>query len=222
MELRGKRWAARVAVVAVAGAASLTAAGGAAVADPPPGWVGGDQYETAAIAWKHQAKYLDAPGNWHSGYVYVSESGPGISGQLYDWRCPAGVTPPNHNAWPPVTTVCTVKRTLWFNTESLRDPIHPFDMATFNHKKNLAEVHHDVLVEDGNGSPAGTIRIDVTFKGVGAPDVTKDESGPGLVYSEYWHDTKTVGRVNGHRVNGPGVTQYEEAVGFTLDGWVRP
>lgn len=222
MTVRGQSWAARIVVVAAATTAGVVGGGQAAHADPPPGWVGGDQYDSANVAWMHKAKYDDAPGNWHTGHVYVDESGYGISGEAIDWRCPAGVTPPRHNAWPPETTVCEIKRTRWFNTESLGDPIHPFDMATFNHRTNVAEVHHDIAALDGNGDPAGTIRIDLIFKGLGEPVVNIDESGPSLVYDELFYDTKIYGRVNGHRVNGPGVTQYEERVGFTLDGWTRP
>jgi hypothetical protein len=97
-----------------------------------------------------------------------------------------------------------------------------WDVGQFDHARNRLDVHMDVpaYVED-LADPVRTVRVDIAIKGVGAPEVTSDESGVILDYSEMWNDAKAWGRVDGHRVGGPNTTQAAARVGFWLDSWER-
>jgi hypothetical protein len=91
---------------------ALLAAAGTAQAAPPLGWQpeegSGVEYDLADVSWAHQGHFDGRLGNWHTGYLNVEEDDDGVTGDLYDWRCPPGVQPPA--AWDSdQTSVCKQK-----------------------------------------------------------------------------------------------------------------
>jgi hypothetical protein len=208
-------WARRVGTGALAAAALLGGAG-AAQADPPPGWGPGEfgvEYDLADVIWSHHGRYDDALGNWHTGWLTVEEDDDGVTGELIDWRCPDGVEPPTGFAGQPTT--CKQKGYVWL------EYIQFWDVAHFDQALNRLDVRLDAPAYDEDYTPVGTVRIDVVIKGVGTSEITSDESGEILDFSEIWNDTKSWGHVDGHRVRGPNTTQVQTRMGYWLDGWTR-
>ena len=64
--------------------------------------------------------------------------------------------------------------------------------------------------------------LDLVFKASDQPEVTIDESGQILDYTESFDDVQLIGKVDGHRVNpAANLTQTAGRIFFYLDGWVR-
>jgi hypothetical protein len=214
---RTRRTWAQLAIIAITTAGALVGAGSSAHADPPPGWEpgpGGVEYDLGDVAWVHEGRYAGVAGNWHTGWLTVEEDDDGLTGELYDWQCPAGVTPPDPNRNP--ETTCTLRGYRYV------DYAQYYDVARFNQKLNRLVVHGDYPVFDANYEPVGTVRIDLTIKGMGDPEVTIDESREILDYTEIFHDTRATGKVDGHGLGGHNTRQLDYGrIGFWLDGWVR-
>ena len=206
-------WA-QLAIIAITASGALMGAGAAAQADPPPGWEPGEYglRPTSATQWVHQGRYADAPGNFHTGWVNVEEDDDVLTGSLADWWCPAGVTPPLYGI---DGTECKLKGSTWI------EYIQYWDVAKFNYTRDRLSLHGDWPTIDIDGNATGTVRIDLTFQGLGEPDETIDESGEFLGYSEYFNDARATGKVDGHSVGGSRTTQYGGSIGYYLDGWVR-
>ena len=67
-----------------------------------------------------------------------------------------------------------------------------------------------------------TVTVDLVLKASGEPEVTIDESGPILEYSEYFDNVQAFGKVDGHKVSpATNLTQTAGSIRFYLDGWVR-
>lgn len=216
--MRQHRWTRLLSAVALAAGATL-AGGGAAHADPPAGWGPGEyglQADFADVAWTHQGRYEGVRGNWHTGWINIEEDDDVITGSLADWWCPAGAQPPGPYDPDQQSTDCKLRSSHWL------EYIQYWDVATFDHATNRLRVDMDVPSDaDGDGEYEGTVRVDLVISGVGKPVVTKDTSGEILDYGEAWTTTKTWGRVDGHRVRGPGTVQEQGRLSFYLDGWVR-
>lgn len=197
-------------------AGAVLAGASAAQADPPPGWGPGQdgvEYDFADTAWSHHGRYDDHLGNWHTGWVNVEEDDDGITGELYDWWCPAGVQPPTYYT-PDPDTACKVKGSMWL------EYFQYFDVASFDQARNRLEVHMDVpAYVDGADEATTTVRLDLFIRGRGAPAVESDDSSGYLYYGESWTDAKTWGRVGGERVNGANTENSTAVVRFRLDGW---
>ncbi len=216
-------WA-RATLVAVMAAGALIAGGTAAVADPPKGWVPGDfgnEYDFGTVYWTHHGRYADAPGNWHTGTLTIEEDDDGITGGLYDWNCPAGAKPPRAGA--PSTNTCTLARGRYLDSVFGGDP--GFDLAQFDQAHNRLTSHRDVSVFDLNDVRLGTVRVDLTFQGIGKPtdSLFRTVTNGGVTSMDYFERYTGVvcGKVDGHRVRGPGTKQEAPDLGFNVSGWVR-
>ena len=64
----------------------------------------------------------------------------------------------------------------------------------------------------------GTVAINLTMRGQGTPSISEfpSEDGTSLYYDEFFDDARVRGRVDGHRVSGPKVTQVDTFVGFAI------
>lgn len=214
----GRRVWARSAAALTVVAASAIAGMGAAQADPPPGWEPGQygvEYDLADIGWTHPGHYAGVPGNWHTGWINVEEDDDGVTGTLLDWRCPAGVEPPGPYAPSGEPTRCTLKGSRWL------EYIQYYDVATIDQARDRMTVNLDVPVYVDGFEPDGTVRVDLVIKGLGDPEITSDESGEVLDYTEVFDTVRARGKVDGHRVRGPNTTQEDGRMGFWLDGWTR-
>jgi hypothetical protein len=213
----GRQIVARLVGVGTLAAAALLSGAGAAHADPPPGWDPGEwgvEYDFADVSWMHHGRYNDALGNWHTGWLTVEEDDDGVTGEVIDWWCPAGVEPPTAYD-PDQTTTCTRKGYLWL------EYIDWWDVGQYDQARNRIDVHLDVPAYDSDFNQVTTVRVDVMMKGLGKPEIISDESGEILNYSESFQSTKSWGKVNGHRIGGPNTVQGPSRVGFWLDGWER-
>lgn len=211
------RHLARASAVLLLPATALVGVAGAVQADPPAGWTGGFQAEFGVVTWVHDGWYVGAKGNWHVGELDIDEDDDGITGSIIDWRCPDGVEPPGPLTWPlPATTCKQVGRTSIFDLE-------PVDVATFDHATNRLTLTGQFDEIDSNYDVIGTVDINVTIKGLGDPKVSNVPSADGktLFYDEFFIDAKAWGRVDGHRVSGPKVTQVDARAGFTIYDMVR-
>lgn len=208
------------------GAAALTTGAllggaGAAQADPPPGWEPGEgavEYDFADLGWTHHGWYPGQRGNWHTGQLTFEEDDDGITGQLLDWRCPAGAQPPSPYDPDQESDDCTLKNSRWL------EYIQFYDVATIDQASDRMTVNIDVPAYDGafDPEPSGSVRLDLVIKGLDdAPEVHIDESGEILDYYEIFYDLNAWGKVDGRRIKGPNTTQEAGRMGFWLDGWVR-
>jgi hypothetical protein len=214
--MRGKvKTLTRLAIVATVTAGALLGGGSSAQADPPPGWEPGEyglEADFADIGWTHRAWYDGVPGNVHTGYVNVEEDDDVLTVELNNWFCPSGVTPPGPYDDRNVATNCKWRSGKFVNY------FQWWDVADFNQALDKLTVQGEFT--DGFGTD--TVSLDLVFKASGEPDVTIDESGPILDYSEYFHNVQVIGKVDGHKVSpATNLTQTGGRIGFYLDGWVR-
>lgn len=206
------RRCARAAAVTALSSTVLLGAAGATQADPPADWTGGSQAEFGRVTWVHNGWYPGAKGNWHVGELMIEEDDDGVTGSIIDWRCPEGVEPPQPVVWPLPPTTCKEKgRTYIWDLE-------PWDVATYDHATDRLTMSGQFDEVDSNYGVIGTVAIDLTMKGLGTPSVSEFPSADGgsLYYDEFFDDAKVWGRVDGHRVSGPKVTQVDSFVGFAI------
>lgn len=200
--------------MAVLSSTAMLGATGAVQADPPADWTGGSQAEFGRVVWIHDGWYAGAKGNWHVGELTVEEDDDGVTGSIVDWRCPDGVEPPGPLVWPVPPTTCKVKGTtyIW--------DLSPVDVATWDHATDRLTISGQFDEVDAGYNVIDTVAVDLTMKGLGEPSVTEAPSpfDQTLFYDEAFFDAKIWGRVDGHRVSGPKVTQVDEYgwVGFTI------
>lgn len=202
--------------VALASVAVMT--GGAnADADPPRAWTGGTEADFGSVRWVHQGSYAGATGNWHLGELTIEEDDDILTGSITDWRCPQGEAPPDPLVWPTPPTGCTVTGLTWISQ------LDPWDIARFDHATNRLTLKGDFDVLDAADEVVRTAPIDLTIAGVGAPQVSrwKADDGSSLDYEELWATTRAWGRVDGHRVSGPKVTQVSTSLSFYIYGMTR-
>lgn len=193
--------------------AVLVGGAGASQADPPDDWAGGSQAEWGRVTWIHDGWYPGAKGNWHVGELTIEEDDDGVTGSITDWRCPDGVQPPGPLVWPVPPTPCKVK-----GTTAIFD-LDPWDVATYDHRRDVLTIKGEFneIADDPNVG-VDLVPIDLTIKGLGEPSVSYFPSADGttLYYDEMFYDAKAWGRVDGHRVSGPKVTQVDAWVGFAI------
>jgi hypothetical protein len=211
---------ARLAAVAALSALVVAATGTTAHADPPRNWSGGTQADFGRVTWVHEGWYAGARGNWHVGDLTVEEDDDGIGGGITDWRCPAGETPPGPLVWPVPPTNCEVMGTTYVYQ------LDPWDLADFDHENNRLIIKGDFDEVDGTTMEViGSVPIDVTIKGLGAPIVSKSyyqgDGGTLVDYEEDFTAAKAWGRFDGHRVSGPKVTQLTASTSFIIYGLSR-
>jgi hypothetical protein len=206
------RRCARAAAVTAVASTLVFGAAGAAQADPPADWTGGVQAEFGRVTWVHEGSYPGAKGNWHVGELMIEEDDDGVTGSIIDWRCPDGVEPPGPLVWPPPPTTCQEEgRTVIWDLD-------PVDVATYDHATDRLTMSGQFDEVDSNYGVIGTVAIDLTMRGQGIPWVSEFPSADGtsLYYDEFFDDAKVRGRVDGHRVSGPKVTQVDTFVGFAI------
>ena len=213
---------ARLAAVATLSTAAVVAGGATAQADPPRNWSGGTEADFGRVTWVHQGWYPNgSEGNWHVGHLNVEEDDDGIDGSIIDWRCPAGETPPGPLVWPVPPTSCKLKGTTYILQ------LDPWDLADFDQAKNRLIIKGDFNEVTGDTMEViGTVPIDVVIQGLGTPTVRKTYyEGTGGTMLDYEEDftsgAKAWGRVDGHRVSGPKVTQLSASTSFTVYGLTR-
>ncbi len=204
---------AHLGAVGVLSAAVLVGGAGTSQADPPAGWTGGTEADWGRVTWVHDGWYPGAQGNWHVGELTIGEDDDGVVGSITDWRCPDGVAPPGPLVSPLPATTCKVKgRTTIFD-------ISVQNFATYDHARELLTMKGDFAeIGDNPNVPIGRVAIDLTIKAVGDPYVSSFPSTDGktLYYDELFPEAKAWGRVDGHRVSGPKVTQVDSYVGYAI------
>jgi hypothetical protein len=215
---RTRRTWAQLAAIAVVATGALIGTGTAAKADPPPGWEPGPdsiEYDFADLGWVHKGFYSGVAGNWHTGWLNVEEDDDGLTGELVDWRCPAGVEPPAPIIGSyTVDTPCKVKRL------QVIEYIQYYDVAWFNQTRDRLVLRGDFPLIDELHDPIGTVHIDMYFQATGDPTVTSDTSTGTLDYSESWATATGVGTVDGHGLGGHSTQQSRGRVSFYLESWV--
>jgi hypothetical protein len=193
-------------------ATALIGASGAVQADPPAGWTGGSQAEFGRVTWVHDGWYQGAKGNWHVGALDIDEDDDGTTGSIVDWRCPDGVEPPGPLVWPLPPTTCKQVGQTYISD------LDPWDVASFDHATDRLTIVGQFDEVDADYNVIGTVAINVTIKGLGDPLVSEFPSADGktLYYDEFFTEGKAWGRVDGHRVSGPKVTQVSARAGFSI------
>ena len=207
----------RMAVVAALSTAAVVAGGSAVQADPPPGWSGGHEADFGSVTWVHDGWYAGARGNWHVGSLTIEEDDDVLTGFITDWRCPDGEEPPSPVVWPTPETSCKVTGSTYISQTN------PWDVADFDQRRNRLTIEGDFDELDDNSEVIGSAAIDLTIKGLGAPTVGEvySDDGTMLDYEEIFEESRAWGRVDGHRVSGPKVSQLSSSVSFYLSGLTR-
>ena len=146
------------------------------------------------------------------GELTIEEDDDVLTGSITDWRCPDGVEPPGPLVWPVPSTSCKVKGVTYINQ------LDPWDVASFDHSTDRLTIDGEFDEIDSTYVVIGKVAIDLTIRGLGQPSVSKfpSDDGKTLYYDEFFDDTKAWGRVDGHRVSGPNVTQVDSWVGFAI------
>ena len=196
---------------------AVVTAGTAAHADPPAGWSGGTEANFGSVQWVHEGRHAGARGNWHVGQLTIEEDDDILTGSIIDWRCPEGEEPPGPLVWPVPPTSCKVKGTTYISQ------LDPWDIADFDHATNRLTLQGSFDEVDDMHEVIGSVPIDLTIKGLGAPTVGEwlYADGTMLDYEESFESVKAWGRVDGHRVSGPRVTQLHASLSFYLSGLTR-
>jgi hypothetical protein len=208
------RRVAHLGAATVLSTAVLVGGAGASQADPPDDWTGGSRADWGRVTWIHDGWYPGAQGNWHVGELTLGEDDDGVTGSITDWRCPDGVTPPGPLVWPVPATSCKVKGRTTIYDISVQD-FADYDLA----RDRLTMKGDFAVIDDDPNVPIGRVPIDLTIKAVGDPYVSSFPSADGttLYYDELFPDAKAWGRVDGHRVSGPKVTQVDSYVGYAIN-----
>ena len=145
-------------------------------------WELSESYQYADVGFTLAGKVAGRPGNAHSGYFNFEGDDDGVTAELFDWKCPAGATPPV-DAYPAPTNGCVLKAYIWIQ--------QPQFINTYHFGKNLLHnrIQITVPVED---SLTGTIvdtPLDIKIHGLDPLEKTVDywsvEAG-GDVY--HWRD----------------------------------
>lgn len=169
--------------------AVLAATGGSASAAGLPLY---SQSTTSYFSYMIIGKIPNAPGNAHSGYI-VQSDGDGDAGELVDWNCLAGVTPPTYyNVGVPPVTTCTVLRAEYVGEGF---PYTGYPNAGWKMRSVHAEGEHvdnqDALTGENIDT---TVYSKYTMYGSG-PTTTVVYTGPGYRTVD---KTRAATRVSGH------------------------
>ena len=210
----------RLVLATLLAAGALAGASPAARADVPPGWQPGGlnsfEADFGDARWTHQGFYPGVAGNWHTGWVNVEEDDDVLTAQLIDWKCPAGAQPPAPLTWfPGQATACKVKRYQWVSV------LDPWNIATFNQKRDRLRLQGSHPAVDHLDQPAGTVTFDLYLEAVGQPTVTSDTAGGTLWYEEAWSQARLFGTIDGHGLAGSGTTLHSGSVSFYVSGYVQ-
>lgn len=213
------RSTARWLATATLAAAALTAGAGSAHADPPKGWQPGTEYDYGRIIFTQHGWFKDRPGNYHTGDIEVEEDDDGVTGFLADWRCTEDAVPPQPYSNDPVDPRCKLKQAV-----GLQELDGTLNLGTFDQKNNRLGVHLDVPTLDYNTGEVdgGTVRIDLTIVGLGAPTIYKNTTATTLEYEEYFFNgVKAWGQVDGKWLGKTNTVIHSGSIGFWLDGYTR-
>ena len=116
--------------------------------------------------------FPDRPGNYHTGDIEVEEDDDGVTGFLQDWRCTGDAVPPqpySNDPGRPALQAQAVGRplrssTALLNLGDLRPEDQPVSVSTSTSRR---------LDWDTNEPDGGSVRIDLTIVGKGAPTIYK-------------------------------------------------
>ena len=148
------RWAVSVGVAL----AAVMTTGPAQAQTEEPHWELSESYQYADVGFTLLGRVAGRPGNAHSGYFNFEGDDDGVTAELFDWKCPAGVAPPVY-AYPN-DTACVLKANIWIQQQQFINTYH----FAQNLRRNRIQI--TVPVED---SLTGTIvdtPLDIKIRGL--------------------------------------------------------
>jgi hypothetical protein len=139
-------------------------------------WELSESYQYADVGWTLAGHVAGRPGNAHSGYFNFEGDDDGVTAELFDWQCPAGVTPP---AYPssPSSSPCVLKASIWIQQPDFFNTYH------FGRTLERNRIQLTVPVEDS--LTGGTVDTPIDIRIHGLDPLVR-------TVSYYWIDTPGV------------------------------
>lgn len=194
--------------LAALAAVPMAAVAFAGPADADVKWTYKASGNQASVEWLEWGTLPGVGGNAHVGFLWIDASGSNAAafGEVYDWTCPAGETPPSggggHGDEPPAETNCTLESERFLYGEGLA--------FTMDRKMASARLTGTVFVDSHDGGGGAQPAVDITLIGVGdiwsTTTYTKETDGNTTITTREKRSTR-ISEVDG----------YIGAMGFTDD-----
>lgn len=195
-------------VLAALAAVPMAAVAFAGPADAAVKWTYKASGNEASIDWLEWGALPGVGGNAHVGFLWIDASGSNAWawGEVYDWTCPAGETPPSggggHGEEPPLETNCTLESERFIYGEDLA--------FTTDRKMVSAHVTGTVYVDSHDGGGGAQPAVDITLTGLG--DIRSTTT-----YDKQTDGNSTITTREKRSTRNSEVDGYIGAMGFTDD-----